>query len=94
MSPRIKIRGIYSTALTKLALDSGFEVVQASGRVRERFRAELPDQLPYEILVRDRDDLQGIEARGESDHVCKLLTLLQELLLDAVIVGILPIRGE
>ncbi|MDR3553188.1 MAG: DUF402 domain-containing protein [Syntrophobacteraceae bacterium] len=90
MSPRIKIRGIYSTALTKLALDSGFQVVQPSEKMRERFCEELPDQLPYEILVRDRDDLQGIEARGEADHVCKLLVRLQELLLDAVIVSILP----
>ncbi|MDR3566624.1 MAG: DUF402 domain-containing protein [Syntrophobacteraceae bacterium] len=90
MSPRIKIRGIYSTALTKLALDSGLQVVQSLESTRERFGAELPGDLPYEIMVRDRADLQGIEARGEADHVCRLLKLLQELLLDAIIVSILP----
>ncbi len=90
MSPRLKIRGIYSTALTRIALDFGFEVVQPSESVRERFRAKLPDDLPYDILVRDRQDMQGIEARGEADHICRLLTLLRELLLDAIIVGILP----
>ena len=90
MSPSIKIRGIYGTALTKLALDCGFQVVQPSERIKERFRPELPDHLPYDILVRDRDDRQGIEARGEADHVCELLIRLQELLLDAIIVSILP----
>ena len=90
MTPRIKIRGIYSTALTKLALDSGFQVVQPSEKIRERFSAELPGHLPCEILVQDRQDLHGIEARGEADHVCKLLILLRELLLDAVIISVLP----
>ncbi|MGC8495210.1 MAG: DUF402 domain-containing protein [Syntrophobacteraceae bacterium] len=90
MSPRIKIRGIYSTALTRVALDFGFVVVQPSESVRERFRAKLPDDVPYDILVRDRQDLQGIEARGEADHICRFLTLLRELLFDAIIVGILP----
>ena len=91
MSPRIKVRGIYSTALTRLFLDSGFQVVQPSESLRERFRTGLPEHAEdYDILVRDRADLQGIEARGEADHVCRLLTLLQETLLDAMIVSILP----
>ncbi len=90
MASRIKIRGIYSTALTRLALDSGFEVVQPSERVNKRFCEKLPEDASYEILVRDREDLQGIEARGEADQVCKLLIRLQELLLDAIIVSILP----
>jgi hypothetical protein len=90
MLPGIKIRGIYSTALTKLALDSGFQVVDPSEKIRQRFHMELPDSEKYEILIQDRDDLQGIEVRGEADHVCEWLTHMQESLLDAIIVGFVP----
>ena len=36
MLPHIKIRGIYSTAMTKLAIDSGFQIAEPSEKVRER----------------------------------------------------------
>ncbi|MGA3116017.1 MAG: DUF402 domain-containing protein [Syntrophobacteraceae bacterium] len=90
MLPRIKIRGIYSTALTKLALDSGFQIVDPSERIRQRIHMEFPDHGKYEILIQDREDRQGIEVKGEADHVCELLIRLQETLLDAIIVGFLP----
>jgi hypothetical protein len=90
MSSRIKIRGIYSTALTKFALDSGFLVVEPSDKVRERFRTSFAGNGQHEILIRDRKDLQGIEIRGEADHLCELLTLMQQTFVDAVIVSFLP----
>jgi hypothetical protein len=90
MSRRVKVRGIYSTALTKFALDSGFQVVEPSEKVRERFSVKFPDKAEHEILIQDRGDLQGIEIRGEADHVCELLTLLQVSLLDVVVVGFVP----
>ena len=43
MSSRIKIRGIYSTALTKFALDAGFRIVEPSEKVRERFHMRFSD---------------------------------------------------
>ena len=90
MLPRIKIRGIYSTALTKLALDSGFQIVDPSEKIRERIHMELPNHGKYEILIQDREDRQGIEVQGEADHVCELLLHMQESLLDAIIVSFLP----
>jgi len=51
---------------------------------------ELPDHGQYEILIQDREDRQGIEVKGEADHVCELLIHMQESLLDAIIVGFLP----
>jgi len=90
MSSRIKIRGIYSTALTKFALDSGFQIVEPSQKVRQRFHMRFADNGEHEILIQDREDLQGIEIRGEADHLCELLTLMQQSLLDAVIVSFLP----
>jgi hypothetical protein len=90
MPRRVKVRGIYSTALTKFALDSGFQVVEPSEKVRERFKVKFPDKVEHEILIQDREDLQGIEIRGEADHLCELLTLMQQSLLDVVIVGFMP----
>ena len=46
--------------------------------------------MKYEILIQDREDRQGIEVKGEADHVCELLIRMQETLLDAIIVGFLP----
>ncbi len=90
MSRRIKIRGIYSTALTKFALDFGFLVVEPSEKVRQRFYMRSADSGEHEILIQDRQDLQGIEIRGEADHLCELLGLMQQSLLDPVIVSFLP----
>jgi hypothetical protein len=92
MSPHIKIRGIYSTAITKLVLDSGFQIAEPSEKIRERFRMEAHDYGAQgrEVLVRDREDLQGILVSGEADHVCELLRHVQGALLDAVIVNFAP----
>ncbi|MCE5245209.1 MAG: DUF402 domain-containing protein [Desulfobacteraceae bacterium] len=85
MSTRIKIRSIYSTALTKLVLDAGYTVVEPSARIRERFSMEPVDE-SFEILVQDRQDLQGIELLGPPEKVCQFLTFIQERLLDATLV--------
>jgi hypothetical protein len=96
MLPHIKIRGIYSTALTKLVLDSGFPIAEPCEKIRERFHKEFRAGSVggYEILVRDREDLQGIEISGEADHVCRLLSHMQGSLLDAIIVSFVPSDGS
>ncbi len=85
MTSRIKIRSIYSTALTGLILDSGYSVVEPSPRIRERFALDHLNQ-PYDILARDRDDFQGLELSGQPEMICQFLTFLQEHLLDVVLV--------
>ncbi len=93
MPTRIKIRGIYSTALTKFALDSGFQVVDPSAKIRERFPQAFADE-DYDILLQDRDDLQGIKLKGEADRLCQILTLMQESFLDAIITSFLPVDED
>lgn len=93
MPTRLKIRGIYSTALTRLALEGGYGVVEPSARICERFRLD-PCSGPEEILVLDKDDLQGVQIRGQPEHVCQLLTFLQERLLDPVLLLIAPVEAE
>ena len=84
MSTCIKIRGIYTTALTKLMLDSGYHIVDPSSKIRELFGIE--DAVSdCEILIQDRPGLQGVELTGPPEKVTQCLTFLQERLLDATL---------
>ena len=89
MTTRIKIRGIYSTALTKLVSDWGYRVVEPSAGIRERFGLEANEE-PGDVLIQDREDLQGIELCGEPEHLCQFLTFLQEKLPDVILVQFDP----
>jgi hypothetical protein len=84
MSTGIKIRGIYSTALTKLMLGRGYYIMDPSSRIRKLFGLEEtgPD---FEILIQDRPDLQGVDMTGPPERVTQCLTFLQEQLLDATL---------
>lgn len=84
MSSRLKIRSIYATALTKLTMDAGYLIADPSAKVRDRFRLA-PNNEIHDLLIQDREDLQGIEVRGEPERVCQFLTFLQEKLLDPVL---------
>jgi hypothetical protein len=61
---RVRVRGIYATALTRLLLDAGHEVVQASEPIRDRFDAEFGDG-HHEVTVATTDDRQGVGVDGE-----------------------------
>ncbi len=63
MNARIKVRGVYSTAITRLLLDWDYVVVDPSLKTRERFGLDFPEGL-HDILICDRDDFQGIEMVG------------------------------
>jgi hypothetical protein len=84
MAHRVKIRGNYTTALTKLLLNSGYAIVEPSPETCQRFALRPSDEAP-EIFIRDRDDHQGIEITGESDQLSLLVRLLQETLFDSIL---------
>ena len=84
MAHRVKIRGIYTTALTKLLLNSGYTIVEPSPEIRQRFSLPPRDEAP-ELFIQDRPDHQGIEITGESDQLSLLIRLLQEMLLDSIL---------
>ncbi|MDW8044348.1 MAG: DUF402 domain-containing protein, partial [Nitrososphaerota archaeon] len=81
---KAKIRGIYATALTKLLLDNGFEIVQPSIEVQKRFNLKF-DESPYDLNIYDRWDKQGVHVCGESKAVEALCKVLKENLLDVII---------
>lgn len=84
MKARIKIRGIYSTALTKLVLDADCVVVDPSSLIRERFGIEYQG-FAHDLLVCDREDHQGILIAGEAEWVSPFVDMLREKLVDTVL---------
>ena len=65
---KAKIRGIYSTALTKMLLENDFEIVQPSLTIKNRFGLS-DNSAPPDIKIKDRYDLQGVRVLGTSDSV-------------------------
>ena len=66
--PRVRVRGIYTTAVTRLLLDADLAVVQASEPIRERFDADFPDAA-HDVTVTTTDDRQGVGVHGDTDTV-------------------------
>ncbi|AXG11606.1 DUF402 domain-containing protein [Haloplanus rubicundus] len=64
----VRIRGIYTTALTRRFLDADHDVVAASDPIRERFDADLGTD-PHDVTVETTDDRQGVGVTGDPDAV-------------------------
>jgi len=76
---RVKIRGIYATALTGLLLERGFEIVSPSEMIRDRFG--LPDDPgPEEVLIVDHRDRQGVSIEGVRGATEEVVAALREAL--------------
>jgi len=80
---KAKVRGIYSTALTKLLLDNGFEIVQPSLTIKKRFGLE-ENSMPPDLKIEDRYDLQGIRVLGTSDAVGTFQSILHSTFEDVL----------
>ena len=93
MAKAIKIRGIYATAFTRLLLNSGFRIVDPAPEIRQCFElgpiAKVPD-----ILLKDREDRQGVDLIGEADGISGLLKTIQETLVDAVLMSFEPLQEK
>jgi hypothetical protein len=66
--PRVRVRGIYATALTRLFDAGGAEVVLASEPIRDRFGAEF-GVVPPDVTVGTTPDRQGVGVGGAPDAV-------------------------
>jgi Ribonuclease G/E len=84
MLAKARIRGVYSTALTRLLLDHGFEIVQPSVAMKERFGIEERNE-PPNLDVRDRRDRQGVRALGRAESTSAFRSMLQSSLYDVII---------
>lgn len=83
---RVKIRGLYATALTKLLSYRGYIVANPSTEIRRRFGLASVDET-WDILIRDREDRQGVSLLGGAEKVWQVVQVLREHLLDAAIIS-------
>ncbi len=93
MAKAVKIRGIYATAFTRLFLDSGFRIVDPTPEIRKRFELGTIPKVP-DILLKDREDRQGVNLIGEADKISGLLKTIQETLVDAVLMSFEPLQEK
>ncbi|MDK2914217.1 MAG: putative ribonuclease [Thermococcaceae archaeon] len=75
----VRIRGIYSTALTKIFLDRGFKISQPSSRIAERFNFEKTYD-EFQVDVYDKADKHGIVMFGT--EVEKAKEVIEEEFID------------
>lgn len=80
---KAKVRGIYATALTRLLLENGFEVVQPSQAIKSRFGIADNNE-PPDLKVKDKHDLQGVVALGKKEAVQAFKAILQATLEDVI----------
>ena len=84
MLARARVRGIYSTALTKLLLYHEFDIVQPSITTRERFGLQECDE-PPDLDVYDRRDRQGVQAFGKAEFINTFCSIMQSCLDDVIV---------
>lgn len=82
--PRVKIRGIYATALSGLLKKEGFPIVRPSPVTAKRFGLR-PEHQAEEVEIRDREDRQGVILRGDKAEVEQVLEVLRRNLPEAVV---------
>ncbi|MFC4550669.1 RNA-binding protein, partial [Halorussus sp. GCM10023401] len=75
--PRVRVRGIYTTALTERFCED-FRVVQASPPIRRRFDAEFPER-EYDATVETTDDRQGVGISGATEAVERVADELADI---------------
>jgi len=81
---KARVRGVYTTALTKLLLEQGFGIVQASATIKQRFGLEENGDSP-DLDVYDRHDRQGVRALGKAEPVRLFISFLQSCMDDVII---------
>ncbi len=80
---QVRVRGIYSTALSKLFLDNGFSITQSSAILAERLKIKRTMN-PPDVEVYDTKNKQGVIITGERETLRKVVSIVREELEDVV----------
>ncbi|MEM2660367.1 MAG: DUF402 domain-containing protein [Nitrososphaeria archaeon] len=86
---KVKVRGIYSTALTKLLLENGFKIAQPSIEIINRLNIE-PNEESFDAEVRDRLDRNGVIVVGKNEAIRDIIRVLKENLDDSIFRQLTP----
>lgn len=86
---KVKIRGIYATALTKLLSELGYEIVQPSFEISKRLKIPQKYDAP-DVQIFDKKDKHGIIVTGDFSSVNELIRGLREVLPDLTILSMSP----
>ena len=86
MDIRLKIRGIYTTALTKFFLDKGLTIVSPSEVIQSRFgdRKKIDPNGPMDLFIDDLDSGQGILLEGHPEPLDTVIQLITMTFEDAI----------
>jgi len=82
--PTVKIRGIYTTGLTKLLLDSRCSIVYPSREVLSRFGIKGWGSPTIDVSIIDRSDRQGVVLEGDPEPATEVMEALRNALFDVV----------
>jgi len=77
----IRIRGIYTTALTKFFIDRGYAINQMSETMRDRFAESETQDIPT-VDIKHTKDLQGISLVGEREALEDIAKDMQDEFVD------------
>ncbi len=86
---KVKVRGIYSTALTKLFIENGFKIAQPSIEIINRFNIE-PNEESFDVEVRDRLDRNGVIVIGKNEAIKDVVRVFRENLDDPIFRHLTP----
>ena len=79
--PRVRIRGIYTTALTKMAVDTGWTVVDASPPIERRFDTSF-ETGGHDVAIETTSERQGVGVTGAPAAVETVTTRLASVGID------------
>ena len=91
---KVKIRGIYSTGLTKLLLDSRCSIVHPSREVLSRFGIKDSESATIDVSILDRSDRQGLILEGDPERTGEVMETLRNALFDVISRRVTPIENK
>ena len=84
VSYKVRIRGIFSTALTQLLLNNDFLPTQCSDIIKERFETQFSESEP-DLIIEDGNDKKNLFIYGKKEGISKLIEIIRENYPNAII---------